>query len=181
MKTNTMIKKIVYTALFAALTFVGTVVIHIHIPAPGATGYINFGDCIVLVSGILLGPLYGGLAAGIGSAMADAMYGHFIYVPGTFAIKLLMAVAAYFVYRALSKDKNSYNYIPLLVASIVGEVIMVGGYFLYETALYTAATAALGVVPNCMQAFAGAVIAILILRIMKKTKLTDIINEHIGH
>ena len=176
MKTNSIIKKVVYTALFAALTFVATVVIHIHIPAPGATGYVNFGDCIVLVSGILLGPIYGGLAAGIGSALSDALYGHMIYVPGTFVIKMLMAVVAFYIYRALSKNKNDYKVIPLAVASVAGELIMVGGYLAYETALYAFATAVLGVVPNCMQGLSGIILSVLVLQIMKKTKLVDMIK-----
>ena len=81
------IRKTVYSALFAALVFVATVVIHFHI---GSTGCVNLGDCVVVATGILLGPIYGGLAAGIGSALADALYGHLIYLPGTFIIKFLM-------------------------------------------------------------------------------------------
>ena len=33
----------------------------VQIPLP--TGYVNIGDCFVIVSGFLLGPIYGGLAA----------------------------------------------------------------------------------------------------------------------
>jgi uncharacterized membrane protein len=176
MKKLITIKKVVYTALFAALVFVCTVVIHIHIPAPGATGYINFGDCAVIVCGLLLGPIYGGLAAGLGSAMADALYGHWLYVPATFIIKMLMAVCAYYVYSAICKEKDSYKIIPLTISSIVAECIMVGGYLLYETFLYTFATALLGFLPNCMQGISGVLLAILIMQIMKKTKLTDLIK-----
>ena len=176
MKKGITIKKVVYTALFAALVFVGTIVIHIHIPAPGATGYVNFGDCIVIACGMLLGPIYGGLAAGIGSAMADALYGHWIYVPATFIIKALMAVCVYYVYKAHCKEKDSYKLVPLTAASIVAECIMVGGYLVYETALFTFATAVLGIVPNCMQGITGVLLAVLILQILKKTKLTDLIK-----
>ena len=59
MKNKTL--RLVMAALLAAMTCVATMVIKIPITATG--GYINLGDCIVLLSGILLGPLYGGLAA----------------------------------------------------------------------------------------------------------------------
>ena len=55
--------KLVIAALMASMACVATMVIKIPIPATG--GYINLGDSIVLLSGVVLGPLYGGLAAGI--------------------------------------------------------------------------------------------------------------------
>lgn len=39
-------------------------------------GYVNLGDCAVLISAWMLGPLYGGAAAGIGSALADLLSGY---------------------------------------------------------------------------------------------------------
>ena len=54
------------TALFMALCCVATMVI--QIPSP-TQGYVNLGDCVVLLSGWLLGPWYGIAAAGIGSAL----------------------------------------------------------------------------------------------------------------
>ena len=59
------VKKIVMTALFAALACAATMAI--RIPTPGTGGYIHPGDALVVLSGILLGPIYGGLAAGLGS------------------------------------------------------------------------------------------------------------------
>ena len=42
----------------------------IRIPTPGTGGYIHPGDAIVILSGVILGPAYGFLAAGIGSCMS---------------------------------------------------------------------------------------------------------------
>ena len=67
---NNKTRKIVMTAMFAALCCVATMII--KIPSP-LKGYLNLGDCIVLLSGFMLSPLYGFLAAGIGSALADAI------------------------------------------------------------------------------------------------------------
>lgn len=175
MKTNKIVKKTVYSALFAALAFVATVCVHISIP--GVNGaYINFGDCIVFASGIILGPLYGGLAAGIGSAFADAFYGAWIYVPGTFVIKMLMAVMASVLYKALSKNKKDYHFIPLSVSSIVSELIMVFGYFLYEGIIYGFAASIISIPFNLIQAGAGIVVSVVLLVVMKKTKIVNLIK-----
>ena len=71
-------KKIVMTALFAALACVATM--SIRIPTPGTSGYIHPGDAIVILAGIILGPAYGFLAAGIGSCLADLLGGYFVWL-----------------------------------------------------------------------------------------------------
>ena len=62
--------------MLAALICVATMVI--KIPSP-LNGYINLGDCIVLLSGWLLSPVYGFMAAGLGSALADLFAGYVTY------------------------------------------------------------------------------------------------------
>ena len=79
MKTN-QVTKIVLTALFAAMAFVATYII--RIPTVGTNGYVNIGDTIVLLSAWMIGGIYGGLAAGIGSALSDFSAGYGMYVPG---------------------------------------------------------------------------------------------------
>ena len=75
------IKRLVFAALFAALACAAT---FIHIPVPSMTnGYVNLGDCFVLLAGFCLGPVYGGLAGGIGSALTDLLGGYFLYAPAT--------------------------------------------------------------------------------------------------
>ena len=78
------------TALFAALACVATM--SIRIPTPGTGGYIHPGDAIVILAGIILGPVYGMLAGGIGSALSDLIGGYFVYVPITLVIKGLVAL-----------------------------------------------------------------------------------------
>ncbi len=101
---NTNLKKIVMAALFAALACVATM--SIRIPTPGTNGYIHPGDAIVILSGVVLGPVWGLLAAGIGSAMADLLGGYFVYVPITFAVKGLIALFAGLVYQKMATDKR---------------------------------------------------------------------------
>ena len=106
---NSNLKKIVMTALFAALACVATM--SIRIPTPGTGGYIHPGDAIVILSGVVLGPSYGLLAAGIGSAMSDLLGGYFVYVPITFVIKGLIALFSGLVYQKIAKDSKIMNFI----------------------------------------------------------------------
>lgn len=61
--TNSKLKKIVLTALFAALSCVATM--SIKLPTPGTGGYIHPGDAMVILSGVVLGPWWGLLAGGM--------------------------------------------------------------------------------------------------------------------
>ena len=81
---------LVLAALMAALCTLLTLVI--RIPSPMG-GYLNLGDCAVLLSAWLLGPAAGAAAAGLGSALADLL-GYPLYAPATLVIKALMAAAA---------------------------------------------------------------------------------------
>ena len=77
---QTKLRTLILAAMFAALTCVATMII--HIPSP-IGGYFNLGDCMVLLSAFVLGPVWGTAAGGIGSALADVICGYFVYAPGT--------------------------------------------------------------------------------------------------
>ena len=130
------VRLIVTTAMFAALTLLATSVLKIQTPT---FGYIHLGDAFVLLAGFFLGPVYGGLAAGIGSALSDLLGGYVLWVPGTFAIKYLSAAAAALVFRALTSRAaargNTSRRVRALFpipAGVTGELIMVAGYFFYN-------------------------------------------------
>ncbi len=151
---NNRVRKICVAAMFAAICAAATM---IHVPISATGGYMNLGDVIVLLSGWLLGPVYGFAAAGIGSALTDLFLGYTTYVPVTFIVKGLMAVAAFFIYKAFGKD----NFAARAVSALVAEIIMVGGYYLCEsTFLGYGFIGALGSIPgNTIQAVGGLVIA----------------------
>ena len=95
-------------ALFAALACVATM--SIKIPTPGTSGYIHPGDAIVILAGVVLGPAWGFLAGGIGSAMADLLGGYFVYVPITFVIKGLVSLCSALLYRKVVFDMLSRRF-----------------------------------------------------------------------
>lgn len=81
-------KKIVLAGVFAALVFAGS---WIQIPMPGETR-LHLGNVMCLLSGFILGPVLGGLSAGIGSAFFDLTNPLYIRaLPFTLVFKFLMA------------------------------------------------------------------------------------------
>ncbi|MBQ8391558.1 MAG: ECF transporter S component [Clostridia bacterium] len=159
-------QKIVLSALLASLVCVATMLI--KIPSP-LKGYLNLGDCVVLLSGWVLSPVYGFLTAGIGSALADIFSGYIIYAPATFVIKGLMAVTAYFVFKLMSKKGK--NTISKIVSGTLAEILMVIGYFLFEGFMYGFIPSAVNIPANAMQGVAGLILGILLVRIFEKSKL----------
>lgn len=163
---NTKTKKIVMTALMAALTCVATMVI--KIPSP-LNGYINLGDCIVLVAGWMLSPVYGFLAAGLGSALADVFSGYIAYAPATFVIKGLMALIAYFVLRILRKKLHDLP--SKIISGALAEIVMILGYLIFEGFLYGFAPSLVNVPANGVQGVAGLIIGIIIVKFFEKSRI----------
>lgn len=162
MKSKT--KKLVLSALVAALACVATLVL--HIPSP-LGGYINLGDGIVLVGGWLLGPLYGFIAGGIGPALADVFLGYFIYAPATFVIKGAVAIVAYFIFRSLAKSVSKAA--AYVLSGIVAEAVMVVGYYVFEGFIYGFASALVNVPPNIIQGAVGVIAGALLSIMLAKT------------
>lgn len=164
MKTKT--QKIVIAAMLAALTCIATMII--KIPSP-LKGYLNLGDCVVLLSGWLLSPLYGFLAAGLGSGLADLISGYGVYVPATFIIKGVMAIAAYFGFRFL--QNKVINISARIVSGIVAELIMVFGYYVFEGLLYGFGASLVNIPANAVQGVAGLIIGTILVKIFEKSKI----------
>lgn len=166
---NKKLLKLVMTALFMALCCAGT---FIHIPSPASQGYLNMGDCFVILSGWFLGPVYGFLAGGIGSALSDVFLGYSSYAPATLIIKGLMAVAAYFIVRAFTKKGKEAKIFPRILSAVAAEIIMIGGYYLYDSLVYgNFITPLAGIAGNSVQALFGIVCSVIIMEVLKKSSL----------
>ncbi len=159
---NLKTKRIVNAALFAALICIATMII--KIPSP-FKGYMNLGDCVVLLSGWLLPPFYSFFAAAIGSALADIFSGYIIYAPVTFVIKGVMAICANLIFKKL------HNFTGITVAAVIGgiiaEFIMAAGYYIFEGILYGFIPSLVGVPANIVQGVAGLITGLLLLKLFK--------------
>lgn len=161
---NLTTKKTVSAAMLAALCCVATMII--KLPSP-LKGYLNLGDCAVLLSGFMLSPFYAFLAAGIGSALADIFSGYVIYAPATFAIKGLMAIIAHFGFKHLKK----IGITPArIVSGAAAEAAMVLGYFLFEGFMYGFAPSAVNIPANGVQGAVGLILGVILMKMLDKNK-----------
>ena len=158
-------KKLVISALFAALAFVATRFFAFSLP----TGYANLGDCFAFLAGFILGGPWGAAAAGIGIALADILSPYTIYAPATFIIKAFIALCGTF---AAKHSVNKKGWIAIIAAlSLLGEVMMVLGYFFFESVFLNVGTAAVASVPgNLTQAAVGVVTSTLLAVVFTKNK-----------
>ncbi|MCR5673834.1 MAG: ECF transporter S component [Lachnospiraceae bacterium] len=153
-------------SMLAAMTTIATMII--KVPTLGTNGYVNIGDSIVLISAWLLYNPYGALAAGIGSALADLLSGYPAYIPGTAVIKFAMAFVAAIVFKALSGRKIAKP-VAYVISSIVAELIMIFGYFLYESTILgygLAAAASIG--SNAIQGITCIVLGNALIYVLTK-------------
>ena len=158
--------KIVLSGLFAAIIFVLTA----FFPIPLGHGYANAGDVFVVLSGIMMGPWAGLAAAGAGSALADLYLGYSVYAPATFIIKALMAVIAYFLFKSIKCAR-----VKTVISYVACELIMVAGYFLFETIFFGIGVALADIVGNLLQAAFGAAVGITLTSVLMKTR---VMNEY---
>ncbi len=160
-----------YASLFAALVFVATMVVQIPTPTGG---YVNIGDCMVLLCGFVLGPIWGTIAAGIGSMLVDMMGAYIVYAPATLVIKALVALCACVVVKLLNPICGKNGFVAYLFASIIGEAVMVYGYFAFEAnILGLGVGAAAGIPGNVVQAVVGVTLGTVLMVIFQKTKLIE--------
>lgn len=78
-------RELIMSAVFAAAVCAATLLI--RIPVPATSGYINLGDSMVFITALLLGARVGGIAGGVGSALADILGGYGSWAPFTLVIK----------------------------------------------------------------------------------------------
>lgn len=159
------LKKLVTAAMLTAI--ICTVTMVVKIPSP-FKGYLNLGDCAVLLSGYMLSPVYGFLAAGLGSALADLLSGYAAYVPATFVIKGTMALIFYFAFKFLNRKIKSI--LARVLSGIFAEIFMVLGYFLFEGVLYGFLVSAVNIPANFIQGIAGLILGMLLIKTSEKIK-----------
>ena len=158
-------KKLIISALFAALGFVSTY----FFAFPLLTGYANLGDCFAFLAGFCLGGPWGCAAAGLGIALADLLGGYGVYAPATFIIKAFIALCGAMAAKFASAGKIRLVIITAL--SILSEAMMVLGSFFFESVFLGVGEAAIAsVAGNLMQAAVGVVTSVLLAAVFAKNK-----------
>lgn len=79
------VNQLAHLALLMALVAAATLAL--RLPMPATEGYINLGDALIIAGSLLSGGRIGGLAGGLGSALADLYGGYTHWAPFTLVIK----------------------------------------------------------------------------------------------
>lgn len=157
MNRNT--KKLVLTALFMGIICIATM-----LAIPLAVGYINLGDAVIILAGLLLGPQYGLLAGALGASMADLLLGYPQYMITTFLVKGFMGFVAGKT-RDLAVKKR-------ICFCIGAGLVMVGGYYVTEVVFYGNYIAPLAAMPfNVLQFSIGILLSSLLIKSLDKFRV----------
>jgi uncharacterized membrane protein len=149
------------TALFsAALVLLATAVIRRPVPQTG--GYLNVGDTMVMFTAMVFGPAIGAFAGGVGSAVADVVLGYSGWAPVTLLVKGLEGFVVGYASRKLEGTSG------MTVAAVLGGIVMVAGYFLFEYHAFGFSPAYDELQGNIVQAVTGVIIGTGLANLVKK-------------
>ncbi|MBZ2202154.1 MAG: ECF transporter S component [Lentilactobacillus hilgardii] len=153
--------KIVLTAMFIAITV--AISRFLIIPVPMTHGYINLCDAGIFISAILIGPLAGGIVGGASGFILDLTAGYSQYM--WFSL-IVHGIEGLIVGLICHRDNNLKW--AKIIAVIIGIIIMVTGYFVADSILYTAFAGFIGIGSNIIQGVAGAIIACIVTPKLKR-------------
>jgi uncharacterized membrane protein len=117
--------------VLVVLAFIGTM--FLRMPIPATTGYFNLGDMFVILAGAWLGPWAGLIVGAVGPAAADAI-GFPQFILATAVTKGLEGL----VVGLICKSRPTQTIGLTIVAAIIGSLVMIAGYFVFEAIIYPA-------------------------------------------
>lgn len=118
------LRKMVYAAIFAAITYVAFAYLSIPVSTPGGGKVtIHLGNAFCVLGALILGSAYGGVGGALGLTIADLMDPVYIVeAPVTFLVKLLLGVVAGLVaHRAghINTQKDPRKVLGWVIAACV--------------------------------------------------------------
>ena len=131
-RNDRLIIRIVFTGVMAAIICVITI-----FRIPLGQSKVHFANSMCLLSGLLLGPVWGGAAAGLGSAIYDITLGGYSFFDAliTFVSKFAMAFVTGILYQIWVKKKEEApdwkkEFVPLVISCVIGALTYVALYML---------------------------------------------------
>lgn len=158
-------RKLIQTAILVALVAVTTMVV--NIPLPGVKGYVNIGDAVVLLAGLMLGPTVGAFSGAVGSSLADLLLGYAHWAPWTFIIKGVEGFLAGWLVLRLHRGGT-------ILGAVVGAAVMVLGYFLVGILYYGWAAAVVSLPGDLLQGGVSAALCLVLIHPLRKYLKRDI-------
>lgn len=182
--------RLVITALLVALVFCGSKIEVVLPLSVGGYSRFHLGNIMCALSGILLGPWWGGLAAGFGSALYDCT--NVLYIteaPITFVTKGLYGVIAGAVFVAVFRRKATYPAMAVstVCAAVSYIIIYLAKTFFYNSMLLEGMSASAAWVATVLKVpsslFNGGVAIVLapllafaVLRALRMARLDEALN-----
>jgi len=127
--------RVVFIAVMAAIVYVLTL---LRFPLLGSK--VHFANAMCLLSGLLFGPVCGGLAAGLGSALNDALAGGYDFIQCLITFVSKFAMAAICALIAGRPDGEKANHARAVAGSVAGALSYVALYmlktFVYQRFVY---------------------------------------------
>ena len=127
--------RVVFIAVMAAIVYVLTL---LRFPLLGSK--VHFANAMCLLSGLLFGPVCGGLAAGLGSALNDALAGGYDFIQCLITFVSKFAMAAVCALIAGTPHAERTNHLRVVLGSIIGALSYVALYmlktFIYQRFVY---------------------------------------------
>lgn len=153
-------KQLVRIAFLTALACVLTIVPKV----PIGGGYVHFGDTVIYIAAILLGPVSGAVVGAVGHSLADFFSGFAIFCIPTFIIK---AVMGFTIGKIVYNHTDAKHFILGALASLV---IVTAGYFIAEVPLLGWETALVSLISSPIQWAMSMLASAIVIPILIKNR-----------
>ena len=163
--------QLILTAVMIAMIFLAGNIIKV----PTFGGFVHIGDCMVLISAVILGKRRGAIASAVGMTLVDIYGGYIIWAPFTFVIKGAMA---YITGTILEKFKE-HSVKVYLISFLTSGIFMIIGYFISGAVIANFLTgevnglisalaySAKDILGNTIQVITGIIIAIPLSKVLE--------------
>lgn len=163
------VRDLTMTAMLIACTVVISRVF--IIPVPLTHGNVNLSDAGIFIGALCLGPRKGGVIGALSGFLLDLISGYAQYMFFSLIIHGLEGVITGWLFQKRTSLKAK------IFSVIAGGLLMVLGYFIADSLLYSRATGLIGVPTNLFQGFIGGLVAIPIVPVIDKVRRRV---DHVG-
>jgi uncharacterized membrane protein len=151
MKQRDSLKRLTIVALLTAVNV--AIARFFIIPVPLTHGNINLCDAGIFIAALLLGRREGLIVGGLSGFLLDLISGYPQYMFFSLVIHGLEGYVAGWLNEKHTKK-------ALILAMGSGVLLLVGGYFIADTLLYTLTAGLIGITTNFLQGVVGGLVAL---------------------
>ena len=112
-------KKIVMTAFFAAIIYLGIQSFRIPLPAAVGTPFLHFGHIFVMLAVLMLGPKLSTVAGVLGLLVFDVLNGYIQAIPNVFVSTIIKCLLVGMIFQSLKKKRREMRRRNMVMRSSV--------------------------------------------------------------